>query len=342
MSTLSSFITNRLDPSGNTPITPAALSQPSQLSFIANDVASAAASAMPVAPTMAPPGAPFSAIYAFGDSLTDGGNDPLATAGLVPVSPPYADRSFTNGQVWVKDLAQDLGLPALQPSLAGGTDFAYGGAETGQTPVHTLNPTDLSSQISQFASQVPSPQAGALYTVWIGSNDVLDIANNTTLTPSQQQADVGAAVNNETAAISALAARGAKDLVVLNVPDLGKTPYEMARGPTVAQSATSLASLYNSELAASVQQLQASGALKIDLVDTFSVIDQVIANPGAHGFTNVTEPVWTGNLTDPKSGTLNATGSAQNQFLFFDSLHPTAQAHALLASGIAQSLTGVA
>jgi phospholipase/lecithinase/hemolysin len=340
MSTLSSFIDNRLDPSGNTPITPDALSQPSQLSFIANDVASAAASAMPVAPTMAPPGAPFSAIYAFGDSLTDGGNDSLATAGLVPVSPPYADRSFTNGQVWVKDLAQDLGLPALQPSLAGGTDFAYGGAETGQTPAHTLNPSDLPSQISQFDSQVPSPQAGALYAIWIGSNDVLDIANNTSLTPTQQQADVGAAVNNETAAISALAARGAQNLLVLNVPDLGKTPYEMARGSTVAQSASSLASLYNSELAASVQQLQASGALKIDLVDTFSVIDQVIANPGAHGFTNVTEPVWTGNLTDPNSGTLNATGSAQNQFLFFDPLHPTAQAHALLASGIAQGLAG--
>jgi phospholipase/lecithinase/hemolysin len=342
MSTLSSFIANRLDPSGNTPITPDALSQPSQLSFIANDVASALASAVPVAPTMAPPGAPFSAIYAFGDSLTDGGNDSLATAGLVPMA-PYADRSFTNGQVWVKDLAQDLGLPALNPSLAGGTDFAYGGAETGQTPAHTLNPTDLSSQISQFASQVPSPQAGALYAVWIGSNDVLDIANNTTLTTAQQQADVGAAVNNETAAISALAARGAENLLVLNVPDLGKPPYEAARGPTVAQSATSLASLYNSDLAASVQQLEASGALKIDVVDTFSVIDQVIANPAAHGFTNVTDPVWTGNLTDPNSGTLNATGSAQNQFLFFDSLHPTAQAHALLASGIAQGLTsGVA
>jgi outer membrane lipase/esterase len=91
-----------------------------------------------------------------------------------------------------------------------------------------------------------------------------------------------------------------------------------------------------------VQQLEASGALKIDLVDAFSVLDQTIANPGARGFTNVTEPVWTGNLTDPNSGTLNATGSAQNQFLFFDGLHPTAEAHAQLAAGIAQGLTGVA
>jgi phospholipase/lecithinase/hemolysin len=345
MSTLQKVIDDlhkTLDPSGNTPITSDALSQPSALSFIANDVASAAASAAPVAPTTAAPGAPFSAIYAFGDSLTDGGNDSLATAGLVPVSAPYADRSFTNGPVWVKDLAQHIGLPAVTPSLSGGTDFAYGGAETGQTPTHTLNPTDLPSQVSQFVSQVPSPQAGALYAVWIGANDVLDIANNTSLTPSQQQAGVSAAVNNETAAISALAAHGAQNLLVLNVPDLGKTPYEMARGHAVAQTATTLASQYNGELAASVQQLEASGALKIDLVDTFSVLDQVIANPGSQGFTNVTDPVWTGNLLDQNSGTLRATGSAQNQFLFFDPLHPSAQAHALLASGIAQGLTGVA
>ena len=78
-------------------------------------------------------------MYAFGDSLTDTGNVSLATLGMVP-APPYADRSFSNGPVWAQDLAQSLGLPALKPSLAGGTDFAYGGAETGQTPVHTLNP----------------------------------------------------------------------------------------------------------------------------------------------------------------------------------------------------------
>jgi phospholipase/lecithinase/hemolysin len=318
------------------------LSQPSTLSFIASDVAAAAASAVPVAPTVASPGAPYSALYVFGDSLSDTGNVSLATLGLVPVSPPYADHSFSNGPVWAQDLAGSLGLPALQPSLAGGTDFAYGGAETGQTPIHTLNPTDLPAQYAQFQTQVPSPQPGALYAMWIGSNDVLDIANSSTLTPDQQQADVGAAVNNEVSVIDGLAARGAQNLLVLNVPDLGKTPYEMARGPTVAQTATSLATLYDSDLSAALQPLEASGALKVDLVDTFSVIDQAIANPDAYGFTNVTDPLWNGNLTSADSGTLRATGAAQSQYLFFDSLHPSAQAHALLASDIAQGLTGVA
>ena len=323
------------------PINSGTLSQPSTLSFIGEDVAAAAAAAVPVAPTVAAPGAPYSALYAFGDSLTDTGNVSLATAGLLPAA-PYADRSFSNGPVWAQDLARSLGLPPLQPSLAGGTDFAYGGAMTGQTPTHTLNPTDLPSQYGQFLTQVPSPQAGALYAVWIGSNDVLDIANDTSLTPEQQQADISAAVTNEVAVIGGLAAHGAQNLLVLNVPDLGKTPEEIAHGPAAVQTASALSSLYDGELAAALQPLEASGALKIDLVDTFSVLNQVNANPGAFGFTDVTDPVWTGNLTDPGSGTLRATGAAQNQFLYFDSLHPTSQAHALLASGIAQGLTGAA
>jgi phospholipase/lecithinase/hemolysin len=277
-------------------------------------------------------------MYVFGDSLTDVGNVSLATFGLLPVSPPYADRSFSNGPVWAQDLAQSLGLPALKPSLAGGTDFANGGAQTGQTPVHTLNATDLPSQYTQFLTQVPTPQAGALYAVWIGSDDVRTIANDASLTPEQQQADVGAAVQNEMSVINEMVSHGAQNLLVLNVPDLGKTPDEIARGPAVAASATSLASLYDSDLAAALQPLEASGALKVDLVDTFAVLNQVNANPGAFGFTNVTDPLWTGNLTDSNSGTLRATGAAQDQFLYLDLIHPTAHAHAVLASMIAQGL----
>jgi phospholipase/lecithinase/hemolysin len=328
-------------PSSPAPINGETLVQPSALSFIGSDVAAALTRAVPVSPTPAPAGAKYPAIYAFGDSLTDSGNVSVATFGMVPTA-PYTDRSFSNGPVWVQDLAQNLGLPPLNPSLAGGTNFAYGGAKTGPTQTHALNPTDLTSQYTQFLQQSPSPQPGALYTVWIGANDVLDIANNTSLTPAQQQAEVQNAVNNEVAVLGGLAAHGAQNLLVLNVPDLGNTPYEQARGPATAQTATSLSSLYNSDLAAALQPLEASGALKVDLVDTFSVLDQAKANPAAYGFTDVTDPVWTGGLTDSNSGTLRASGAAQNQYLFFDSLHPTAQAHSLLASGIAQSLTATA
>jgi phospholipase/lecithinase/hemolysin len=304
----------------------AALGTPASPSFIANDTVSV------------PPGG-FSAVYSFGDSLSDAGNVSTATLGFVPQA-PYSDGRFSNGNVWVQDLAQNLGLPPVKASLQGGTDYAYGGAETGGTSVHAANPTDLPSQLAQFALNVPHPAANALYTVWAGSNDVLDIANSTE-TPAQQQASVQQAVGNETAAITGLIAHGAKDLVVMDVPDLAKTPYEMARPTSDAVSGT-LAQQYNADLGAALQAIVASGAASIDYVDTYGLLNTAIANPAAYGLTNVTQPLWNGNLTDSHSGTLAATGAAQNGYLFFDSLHPTATGHSLLAGAVTQTLTGTA
>jgi phospholipase/lecithinase/hemolysin len=286
-----------------------------------------------------PPGG-FSSVYAFGDSLSDAGNASQATLGHVPVAGVYSGGRFSNGNVWVQDVAQNLGLPAPKPSLAGGTDYAFGGAQTGPTSVHAANPADLPSQLGQFVASVPNPSPTALYTVWAGSLDVLDIANSTQ-TPAQQQASVQQAVNNEVGFIDGLIAHGAKNLLVMSVTDLGVTPYETARPASDATSST-LAQTYNAELGAALQQIMASGAASIDYINTYALLDTAVASPGTYGLTNVTQPVWNGNLVDSNSGTLAATGAAQSGYLFFDNLHPTATGHSLLASAVTQSLTATA
>src|SRR5580704_5513498 len=92
-------------------------------------------------------------IYAFGDSLSDVGNVYLGTGETIPGS-PYVNGQFSNGNVWVQDLASDLGLAPLTPSLSGGTDYAYGSGETGVTSFNTSVPgTDLlgaAGQLAQF------------------------------------------------------------------------------------------------------------------------------------------------------------------------------------------------
>lgn len=328
MTSIQSLI-NDFDAATNTatPVTPAAVGTDTSMQFVYAD-------------DLTIPSGGFSGLYAFGDSLSDTGNISTATAGVLPNSNIYSDGRFSNGNVWVQDLAQNLGLAVPTASLQGGTDYAYGGAETGQTSVHTVNPSDLPSQLAQFAVNVPNPSPNALYTVWAGSNDVLDIANSTQ-TPAQQQASVQQAANNEAGFIGGLVAHGAKDLVVMGVPDLGKTPYEEAR-PASDAASSALAQTYNTDLGAALQQIMASGAASIDYVNTYAMLDAAVANPSAYGLTNVTQPVWNGNLTDPGSGTLAASGSAQNGYLFFDSLHPTASGHSLLAAGVTQSLTGTA
>ncbi len=70
----------------------------------------------------------FSHLYVFGDSYRDVGNDFTATGGAEPAGPYYAGR-FSNGPIWVDHVAGFLGLSPLKPSLLGGTDFAFGGAE---------------------------------------------------------------------------------------------------------------------------------------------------------------------------------------------------------------------
>src|SRR5690349_17724735 len=78
----------------------------------------------------------YSSLTFFGDSFTDMGMaDLLAALGGIPdptSTPPYAPGTFTNGPTWAGYFAQLLGHPAdAAPALAGGNNFAIGGARTG-------------------------------------------------------------------------------------------------------------------------------------------------------------------------------------------------------------------
>jgi len=283
----------------------------------------------------------YSALYAFGDSLSDAGNIYTETLHLVP-SKPYYQGHFSNGITWVENLALDLGLPALKPSLKGGTDFAYGDAETGQDPLHKATGIDLPSQLAKFEAKVKAPSPNALYTLSIGSNDVLDAVAADATNPSGAQSDLMKAVANETSFVASLAAGGAKNFLIMDVPDLGLTPEETAQGSTVAQTATQFAATYDTALSASLADLAAQDGLNLHILDAFTLIDQAVADPAAYGFTNVMQPVWSGNYSNPKSGTLAVTGAAQNSYLFFDQLHPTEGGHLALASAALQALAAPA
>jgi len=269
----------------------------------------------------------YPALYAFGDSLSDVGNDYTLTAGLLPTGAIYSDGRFSNGNLWVQDLAAKLGLGAVKASLKGGTDFAYGGAETGGETLHGVVPLDLTSQLAQFIVDDPHPKAGALYTLSIGANDVQDAIAADAKNPSGALLDVQQAVANEISFINSLAQLGAVNFVILNVPDLGKTPSDKAQAGT----ASSLSALYDTDLKTALASLSAKDHLSAHLVDTYALIDQAVADPAAFGLKNVTTPVWTGNYENPFSGHLNAHGAAQNSYLFFDSLHPTATGHLAVA-----------
>ncbi|MFO1029151.1 MAG: SGNH/GDSL hydrolase family protein [Acetobacteraceae bacterium] len=308
------------------------------------------------------PSPPYSVIYAFGDSLSDSGNISIfsSKSGLpFPASPPYFSQQygsasgavFSNGPTWVQDLSLALGLGTLAPSLTGGTNFAYGGAETGATPQDPNNKAvqaiSLQAQLTQFKLAEPNPPANALYTISIGANDLNDILATGGLTAEQQAADVQASVANEIDFIKQLAANGATNLLVLNMPDLGRTPNVISgrvNGTTGSAALTAEASQLSSQYnAALISQLGTIAGLNAHVIDAYGLINAAVANPAVYGLTNTTTPVWSGNYTDANSGTVvTPDAAAQNQYLFWDQLHPTETGHQFIADAGVQLLTGVA
>jgi phospholipase/lecithinase/hemolysin len=281
----------------------------------------------------------FNAIYAFGDSLSDAGNDYIATAGAIP-GPPYVDGHFTNGQVWVQDLSASLGLGALNPSLAGGNDFAYGGATSGTIAngVHTANASDLTGatgQISQFEALHSTANPNALYTIWIGANDLADIlATHPSATAAAVEA--GSVVANVDSAIASLASVGAKNFLIVDVPNLGLVPGTIAAGPAAQAAASALSAGFDTAL---VNSLSLAAGANISVLDTYGLLDAIEANGAAYGFTNVTSPCLTGAV-DYSGGTVcSPTLAGQDQYLFWDELHPTAAGHELIADAALSVIT---
>ena len=274
------------------------------------------------------------ALYTFGDSLSDVGNVFLATGGVRPAA-PYVNGQFSNGPVWVQGLASGLGLAPQTPSQAGGTDFAYGGAETGPTAFNTANPltdlTGLGGQLTQFQATHVTADPNALYAIWIGSNDLFDLLSGGA-NPSQAAAGVATGVTNIETAIGTLAGLGAKNFLLLTVPDLGKTPVAIAGGPAAQAAASALAANFDSALVAGALALASADHLNLSVLDTFSLFDSIVANPGAFGFTNITTPCVTGAVNYVGGTACAATTAAQNHFFFWDTIHPTSAVQSIVAA----------
>lgn len=157
------------------------------------------------------------------------GNYYIATGGAQPAS-PYFNGVFSNGPIWLQDLAPMLGLPAPTPSFSpeNGNDYAVGGARTGTTPIYTARTSDLPAQIQAFEDAHPGgAPSSALYTFEIGANDVLYVLGvlATVSTWDGAQTVLDRAALDIASAAGALESDGAKNLLLYNVPDLALTPY---------------------------------------------------------------------------------------------------------------------
>ncbi len=159
-------------------------------------------------------------IVVFGDSLVDAGNIYLATGGTAPSnvynnpSRGYFPGRFTNGPDYTDLLSQRLFGHYAVPSLAGGSNYAFGGA----TYVANGDPVpDLAAQVAVYsAGHTIDPNA--LYIINLGGNDVFTLENPSfpaALVPAYE----AALLNVLTATVQGLDAAGASHILVTGIPN---------------------------------------------------------------------------------------------------------------------------
>ncbi len=269
--------------------------------------------------------AQFSGTYIFGDSLSDAGQ--------------YGARFTTNpGLTASMYVGENFGFTST-PSFTGGNDFAQGGARV-NNPQGGLPPgtPDLSiaQQVSAFLPKVAA-NPNALYQIQGGGNDLLVLGGQYLqgqITQAQLQAGLAQAAIDLATQVVKLNAAGAQFVVLQNLGDAGKTPYAISLNQQAAFS--QLAGLFNTTLNSAIA---ATGARVIQF-DTFKFQNEIVANPAAYGFLNVTQQVCTTQSSlQCTSATLKAPNGNLTWF-WADGVHPTTGTALILSQAISSMITG--
>ncbi|MFK3916163.1 autotransporter domain-containing protein [Psychrobacter sp. NPDC078501] len=279
----------------------------------------------------------YDSVTFFGDSLTDGGYFSPLTQNNFGI--PESGQFTTNpDNTWATSFAEQLGTTSVANTYDGsqtGNNYAIGGARAGvDVAAFGIPVASANSQVNSYLANNKVDPNG-LYIVWAGANDLL--AAGESENPASAQATILGAVASQTETIKALKDNGAKYILVPNIPDVGLTPrftpdpglegQDLIDALTAQASATGAASLYNQFMLSGVA---GTGANIIPL-DVFSLSKAIIASPTQYGFTNVTDEAC-GDASSLTCGrdTLIET-NANETYFFADGIHPTGQAHQLIA-----------
>lgn len=237
----------------------------------------------------------YTSLVAYGDSLSDDGNTGLF---------PFGDgvKRFTDEEIWLELLAVETGSTLY--------DVAFGGATTGlDNPAVGSKGLGLQWQVGAFQSYFSHhlDMDDTLFTVWAGANDFF------------QGRDYGQAAANVGWVLESLAAGGARDILVPNLPNLGATPafYQGAHPEVPEAAASGWSSAYNAALESELAAFQQCHAdIHLYYLDVHTLFE--------------------GLLEYDEEGNIINFGE-----LFWDPVHPTRIGHETIADGAFQVLNAV-
>ncbi|KAF3442278.1 hypothetical protein FNV43_RR16194 [Rhamnella rubrinervis] len=312
------------------------------------------------------------AVFVFGDSIVDSGNNNYIETIVKANFPPYGrdffggrpTGRFSNGKVPSDLIAELFGvkelLPAyLSPNLqlqdfVSGVSFASGGSGYDPLTSQIVSVLSLTDQLKMFKRYIKriKLEVGddktqtillkSIYMLCIGSDD---IANTYYSTPFRRfQYDVPAytdlMVNSATSFLKGLYGLGARRIGVVSVPAIGCVPSQRILGGGIerrcSEDSNNAAHLFNSKLYLEMDSINRKFPdARLVYLDIFNPLLSLIQNPSKYGFEVVDKGCCgTGNLeVGILCNPFTATSCANaSKYIFWDSYHPSQQAYKVLNS----------
>jgi len=308
-------------------------------------------------------------IIMFGDSLSDTGNVYALTLAahkiipqipIIPKQPPYYQGRFSNGPVWVEAIASSMNVPLL--------NYAYAGSWAESIKDSKWNmPFGLNIQVDAYLTSavLDFNKDKHLYIIWSGANDYIDGRDDPDYATSNTVANIQAQIDS-------LAYHGAKHIAVINLPDVSVIPEVAAKGPDFAAAVSHLIKLHNLKLTEMLtEENKAYPDLQLINVDVESHFNDILSDPARYQLKNVTQACYDGGyaLSGKKIDLTAARAAKQinidlehspslriaylvsqarqfdqqicpnpDEYLFWDQVHPTRVAHALISNYILTAL----
>lgn len=272
---------------------------------------------------------PLHNIVIFGDSLSDNGNLYEFMKKQIPQSPPYYEGRFSNGPVWIEHVIASYFPENPSAHLF---DYAFGGAGVSEEEGADDVLFTLRREVNNYLlAHNDKASEDSLFVVWIGANNYLGL-------PSEVEKTLHDVNLGITHSLQRLVEKGAKHILVVNLPDLGRTPAAI-EFDTIDEM-TYFAKQHNHILSQSIDSFkEAYPDVEWLYYDLHQAFEDVIDRPQDYGFTNITNTCVQFDENITKTSVLKMTAAAKPQmkedtctgYLFFDLVHPTGLAHKILA-----------
>ncbi|KAJ6582626.1 hypothetical protein DFH09DRAFT_1145651 [Mycena vulgaris] len=263
--------------------------------------------------------------FPFGDSYTTTGFDPngvLPSVGTPLGNPPFPGFTGAGGENYV-----GFDTVTNNKSKILTYNYAYGGATIDAKLVVPYLPTVLSltDQVAQFLAgagkkptTAPWTSANALFSVWIGINDI----GNSFSSGGDRNAFSDVLLNAYFALVQKLYGAGARNFLFINVPPIDRSPLMLAQSTTQQALEKTVLAGFNSKLAAKITAFKAN-------------------NSGVTTWTWDANAAFTSILNAPTQfGFVDAVSFGNTGDFWGNNYHPSAAAHQIFAKQIAALLAG--